>query len=400
MRGCLQKAKTKPRHGAPKGEYTWRIILSLGRGVDGRHKQKWVTFRGTRRQAERTLRELLGEVDNGKFVEPSKLTLGAWLDHWFEMAIRPPRLTPNTCRAYDNVVRNYLKPALGHLPLQGMTQLHVERYYADLSDVKKLAPNSLIAHAAVLSSALKAAVKARKLRENVAQLAENRPRRAQVNCDVLNNVWTAEEAQRFLKTLKAAGETQFTALFALALDSGSRRNELLGLQWRHLDDRTLRIEQQLVLGGRNAPQFALPKRGSVRSVDLSDETVALLSQHKREQAEVKMANRTCYVDNGLIFAQAWGSSNARHSVLGASLQWVSVNRRLDALCKAANVRRITVHGLRHTCVTLLLSAGVPGHVVQRRLGHKSIQITLDVYSHVLPNMQADAASRLAALLHG
>lgn len=398
MRGSLLKAKTK--RVLPKGQHTWRIILSLGRGANGKWKQKWVTFCGTREQAERKLREVLGEVDNGKFVEPSKLTLGAWLAHWFEMAIRPPRLAPNTCRAYDNVVRNYLKPALGHLSLQSMTQLHVERYYAELTDVKKLAPNSLVAHAAVLSSALKAAVKARKLRENVAQLAENRPRRSQAHRDVLNNVWTAEEAQRFLQMLKAAGDTQFTALFALALDSGCRRNELLGLQWRHLDGRTLRVEQQLVQEGRNAPQFALPKRGSVRSVDLSDATVALLSQHKREQAELKMAHRTCYVDNGLIFGQTWGSSNARHSVLGASLQWVSVNRRLDALCKAAGVRRVTVHGLRHTCATLLLSAGVPAHVVQRRLGHKNIQITLDVYAHVLPNMQADASTVLASLLHG
>jgi integrase len=207
----------------------------------------------------------------------------------------------------------------------------VERYYADLVDVKKLAPNSLIAHAAVLSSALRAAVKARKLRENVAQLAENRPRRSHAKGDVLNNVWTAEQAQRFLETLKAAGNTQCTALFALALDSGCRRNELLGLQWRHLDGRTLRIEQQIVQGG----QFAAPKRGSVRSVDLSDETVGLLAQHKREQTEVKMANRTSYTDNELIFAQAWDSSSARHAVLGAPLYRASVNKRLDALCKTA-----------------------------------------------------------------
>jgi integrase len=134
-------------------------------------------------------------------------------------------------------------------------------------------------------------------------------------------------------------------------------------------------------------------------VDLSDETVALLASHKREQAEVKMKNRTSYTDNDLIFAQAWDSSNARHAVLGARLPWTSMNKRLDALCKTAGVRRITVHGLRHSCATLMLAAGVPAHVVQRRLGHKNVQITLDVYGHVLPNMQADAATRLAALLH-
>ena len=94
MRGCLWKAKLRPntKRVLKKGESMWRIILSLGRGANGKLKQKWVTFIGTRKQAERKLRELLGEVDNGKFVEPSKLTLSGWLDHWFEMAIRPHAL--------------------------------------------------------------------------------------------------------------------------------------------------------------------------------------------------------------------------------------------------------------------------------------------------------------------
>jgi len=77
-----------------------------------------------------------------------------------------------------------------------------------------------------------------------------------------------------------------------------------------------------------------------------------------------------------------------------------VNKHLDRLCAAAGVKRITAHGLRHTCATLLLSAGVPAHVVQRRLGHKDITITLGLYAHVLPSQQQDAAARLAGLLHG
>jgi hypothetical protein len=91
VRGCLRKAKTKL--GLSKGEHSWDIILSLGRGADGKYKQKWVRFHGTRKQAEQKLTELTGEVHRGEFVEPSKLTVGRWLDEWLEKAIRPPLYT-------------------------------------------------------------------------------------------------------------------------------------------------------------------------------------------------------------------------------------------------------------------------------------------------------------------
>jgi integrase len=99
-----------------------------------------------------------------------------------------------------------------------------------------------------------------------------------------------------------------------------------------------------------------------------------------------------------MFAQSW-EHHAGRSYLGAALSPGCVNAKLDEMCAAAKVPRITVHGLRHTCATLLLAAGVPPHVVQRRLGHKRVEMTLNQYAHVLPSMQADAAARLALLLH-
>ena len=127
MRGCLQKAKVK--RPLPKGEFAWNIILALGRGADGKHKQKWVRFHGTRKQAEQKLTELTGEVQRGEFVEPSKTTLGEWLDKWLEMAIRP-RCAPNTYSTYFRIMKVHLKPGLGHVLLQQLTPLHVERYSA------------------------------------------------------------------------------------------------------------------------------------------------------------------------------------------------------------------------------------------------------------------------------
>jgi integrase len=138
-----------------------------------------------------------------------------------------------------------------------------------------------------------------------------------------------------------------------------------------------------------------------RTLDLGAETIVLLKEHKRTQAELKMANLTAYKDLGLVFAKDWGHLHGREDSLGLPLQANNLGQREFAhVIKSANVRPITVHGLRHTSATLLLKAGVAPQIVQQRLAHKGIEITLGIYAHVLPSMQQDAARRLGALLHG
>jgi integrase len=399
MRGSLHKVHTK--RPLKKGEFTWQIILSLGRGAEGKYKQKWIRFHGTRQQAQAKLTELTTEVNRGEFIEPSRITLGEWLDEWLDKAIRPPRCTQSTHIIYKSIIRKHIKPALGTHVLQRLTPLHIERYYAD----SKLSARTVAVHHAILTSALTAGVNAGLLRSNVAKRATNKPR-IRTSEDVLHNVWTAEEARRFLTTVKEHAKPQYAALFALALDSGARKAELLGLRWSDIDGCTMRIERQFLRcarsdDGSRAPVFSLPKGKRARQLDLSQQTLELLKAHKRDQAELKLKHRLNYTDHGLIFAQTWErqTGNDRFA-LGWPLQMMNVNKHLDRLCAAAGVKRITAHGLRHTCATLLLSAGVPAHVVQRRLGHKDITITLGLYAHVLPSQQQDAAARLAGLLHG
>jgi integrase len=397
MRGCLQQAKTKPRPGAPKGFCTWNIILSLGR-VNGRYRQKWVRFHGTRKQAELKLADLVGDVYRGEFVEPSRITLGTWLDEWLENSVKP-RQTRNTHITYSSVVQKHIKPALGHLPLQQLTPLHLERYYAELT----VAPRSIAVHHAVLTRALGAAVNGGMLRINVATRVENKPRVIKQEDDLMN-VWTNDEARDFLTVLKQTASPQYAALFALALDAGLRKGELLGLQWKDLEGTTLRVERQLLCvredEGKVHLDMSMPKGKRGRTLDLSEETVLLLREHKRQQAVLKLKNRLQYIDNGLVFAQEWEDQKSPQSALGLPLHRSSIGHQLDQLCEKSGVKRITVHGLRHTCATLLMLAGVPPVVVQKRLGHADAALTLNIYSHVLPNMQKDAAKRLATLLHG
>lgn len=197
--------------------------------------------------------------------------------------------------------------------------------------------------------------------------------------------------------MKQEDDAQLIALFALALDSGARKSELLGLRWSDLTEKKLSIEQQGLKGG-NAPVFIPPKRESSRTLELSPMTVALLREHKRRQLEVKMANRLRYQDHGLMFARTTVSEDGAGPGTPLPLSWVKVH--MDRMCALAKVKRITIHGMRHTSATLLLATGVPPNVVQERLGHSNITMTLGLYAHALESMQSDAASRLSTLLHG
>ena len=136
-------------------------------------------------------------------------------------------------------------------------------------------------------------------------------------------------------------------------------------------------------------------------MSLSAETIALLRVHRQHQRELMMANRTTYRDLDLVFAKEYPDLQRQGEMPGYPLQMNNLGQREYAqLIKAAGVKRIKFHGLRHTCATLLLRARTPVHVVSERLGHSKIQTTLETYAHVLPDMQEEAASTLGAILHG
>jgi integrase len=157
--------------------------------------------------------------------------------------------------------------------------------------------------------------------------------------------------------------------------------------------------RQLIKPGRD-PVLGPLKNGESRTISIAPETVVLLRRPKAHQAELKLANRTHYHDHGLVCAKEWEHFQRHGDTPGHPLPMNSLGQQEYARIMAqAGVRRIKFHGLRHTCATLSLQAGVPLKVVQERLGHKQISITLDIYAHALPSMHQDAAAKLAALLH-
>ena len=286
--------------------------------------------------------------------------------------------------------------------LQKLKPLDIAVYYASHAS---LAPATVGLHSAVLSAALKSAVKNEILTRNVVSLAEGRPTIKRSADEIVANVLDVDDARKLLAAAKAAGSRQ-AAFYALALDSGARIGELAGLTWRDVDFEggRLTLMRQLAstkLTKEGAVQFGPLKAGKARTIDLGAETISLLRAHKRQQAELKLKNRATYRDLGLIFAKEQADLFGKYAELGTPIQFHNVaGGEFARLLKKAGVKKVTFHGLRHTSATLLLLSGESAKVVSERLGHSKIAMTLDIYSHVLPSMGRGAADRLGALLHG
>jgi integrase len=263
--------------------------MELGNGIDldtgeRRRRQKWITIQGTKQEAEKKLAELIDAMNKGTYVEPSKLTVAEWLDHWFKTAIAPNK-RPRTIETYRSVLDHHLKPALGSIALQKLEAADIERYLAERKET--LAASTLSQHSAILHSALKSAERKKKVLRNGQNLVDNKPKREErtrtdddgheeAHEEVLENCWEAEDARRFLAVARVAG-LQPAAFYAMLMELGLRKGEICGLRWKDvsLDRAKVKIARQLVkVGNRTksrAPLFGPPKNGQIRILDMPPE---------------------------------------------------------------------------------------------------------------------------------
>jgi integrase len=239
---------------------SWTIVLDLGYETDPatgkvRRKQKRVAARGTKKEAEDRLTELLGQLRGGTFVEPAKVTVGEWLSHWIETLSHSPDIRPATLARYRSVAATVKAATLAAVRLQAVRPSQIETHYNDLR--KTLSAGTVRLHHFVLHRAFRAAVKDKIIAVNVCGEVDNRPKRpkdigerARLDC------WTVEEARRFLAAADAAGPQQ-SAFYTLALDTGARLRELAGLTWHGREPRDWRPDDRAATQARRRGHAAV-----------------------------------------------------------------------------------------------------------------------------------------------
>lgn len=365
---------------------SWTVRISCGfDAVSGKRLQRTTTVRGGRRDAERVLTRMLHERDTGVEQPLGRMTLGAWLEKWLR-EYAEPNLAPKTVRSYADTVRFHIVPTLGSVPLTKLRPSHVQGLYSRTRRVHgdaPLSPTSVRRVHQVLRTAL---AHARRL-----QLIGSNPCEAVVPPRANHFEVPAIDAETVRAILGAASSTPYAVLVETAIMTGLRQEELLGARWEDLDlDAGVLSVRQVVqwLPGRSFT-FKAPKTASSRrAAALPPGIVAKLRQHRVKQAEERLRMGGKYIDHGLTFA----------TPLGTPIDPSNLRRAWADILADAGVGHLRWHDLRHGCATLMLSAGVHPKIVSERLGHSGVGITLNLYSHVTPTMQRQAADNLEKLI--
>jgi integrase len=348
--------------------------------ADGR--RRYVSAK-TKTEARRVLRQAMADADGGFIFDADTLKVGEYLDRWLSDSVSDT-VKATTFERYEQITRLHLKPTLGRVKLKALTPAHVRSVYREKLEEGSSARTVRYVHT-TLHKALKQAVMDGLIPRNATE-AVRPPQPSREEMHPL----TPEQAKLLLQVAHETGD-RLEALYVLAIHTGLRQGELLGLKWDDVDleDGSLQVRRTLTIT-KNGPVFTFPKTASSRrSVKLNSKaTEALRSHLERQLGEIdKIGSLWC--ENGLIFASETGEPLNRHNL---------TRRSFKPLLKRAELPEIRFHDLRPTCATLLLTRNVNPKIVSEMLGHSSIAITLDTYSHGLPNMRDQAAAAMEEAL--
>jgi integrase len=334
-----------------------------------------VIYGKTRAEVSEKLTKALSDRANGIVYDNENITIGEYLDVWLKGSVYSS-VRQSTYDRDTNLVNNHIKPVLGSLKLKKLNSAHVQNFYRNRLDTGLSASTVRKIHD-ILRRGLAQAVDWHLTQRNVADVVKP-PRPVPKEIVALST----DETRRLLD---AAAEDRLEALYVLAVHTGMRQGEMLALRWQDVDieNAVLSVRRTLTRrGGKVA--FGEPKtKKSRRSIRLTPQAVDALRAHLERQLRDMEILGDHYQDQGLIFTTDTGApinpSNLRQ-------------RSFTPLLKRAGLPHMRFHDLRHTCATLLLSRGVHPKFVQELLGHATIAITLDTYSHVMPSM-GDATAK-------
>ncbi len=331
----------------------------------------------TRKEVQDKLRALLADVDKGILPPTERLSVAQFLERWLADVVKPG-VRSATYREYKNTVERHAVPALGFLKITQLQPGHLQKLYASMLECG-LSPKTVRNVHGCLHAALEQAVKWNLVPRNVAAIAEP-PRSRRHEIETL----TTEQVKTLFQAIQG---NRWEALLTLAVATAMRQSELLGLRWSDVDLDTARVHVRRQLDRDGT--FSEPKTAKGRrTIDLPTSIVAVMRQHRTRQLEERLLMGSDWEDNHLVFCTHAGRPLGHRNVI----------REYTKLLQSAGIPHVQFHALRHTGATLLLLQGVNPKVVQERLGHSQISVTLDIYSHVVPSLGREAADRLDLLL--
>ncbi len=358
----------------------WVAVVNAGYEA-GKRKRKSL-YGKTRREVQEKLVKAQRDRQQGLPATDDRRTVGDYFNHWLQDHKRPA-VKAKTYQRYEELVRIHVKPTLGRIALSKLSPADLQHLYAGKLSGGLSARTIGHLHR-LISGALKQAVLWGFLARNVAD-AVAPPRVTRREMQAL----TAEQARAFLN---AAEGSPWEALFVLAVTTGMRQGEMLGLKWSDVDIDGGWLQVRRTLSQVTGTGFveAEPKTAkSRRRVPLTSIAIAALLDHQARQAEQRLALGPAWDNQGFVFPSA----------SGGPMDYKNLTKRVFApLLSKAEVPTIRFHDLRHTAASLMLAQGVHPKVAQEVLGHSQVSVTLDTYSHVVPPMLTDAAHRVEAAL--
>src|SRR5215218_3152741 len=340
-----------------------------------------VLYGKTRAEVAAKLTKAMADRDGGLVFDDENLRVEEYLDRWLRGSVRG-NVKPITYESYERIIRVHVVPTLGRVKLDKLNPLHLQSLYRERLD-SGLSPRTVQYVHVVMHRALKQAVRWGLVPRNVSE-AVDPPRIHRKEMRPLS----PEQARTFLE---AARQDRLEALYVIALHCGLRQGELFGLRWDDVDLEVgiLRVNRTLSRT-KDGPAFTVPKTPkSRRTVQLTNGAIEALKRHSERQAEEMVRVDTLCQDQGLVFASQIGTPMNRQNLN---------SRSFKPLLERAGLPNIRFHDLRHTCATLLLGKGVHPKFVQELLGHATIAVTLDTYSHVLPHMGNQASRAIEEAL--
>ena len=382
---------------------TYSVVLDLGRDEAGKRIRKWHAGYRTKALAEQARTELLGKVDKNEYVPPNRLALREFADdRWLPSlttAVAGGNLKPSTASSYRMVVNSYILPRLGSVVLKDIRPDMLGRLYGDLLTsgrvhARKGQPAGLsnatvrLVHVTIhrmFDDAVRWDLVARNPADAAAKEA---PKARQTGKDTMH-VWSPEELRRFLQAVR---EDRLSAMWTLLITTGMRRGEVAGLQWSgvNLDTGHLSVDRSRVVVDHEVIDSSPKTPQSARSIALDPVTVAALRAHRSRQAQERLAWGPAYKGSDLVFT--WADGSPLHPNI--------ISRTFKRPAEKAGLPMIRLHDLRHSYASAGLTAGVGLKVMQERLGHSSVAITGDIYSHVSREVDQAAADRVADAILG